>query len=112
MSRSDFGGTSNDFLFKATPFMRLTAGTLTFWSAASGGTQYTDLLLNGSPVTSITVGTDGFIPTFQGPDGITAMYADEGDVGGNRVRMVAPQPAGSSGVTADQSIIDALIFGG
>jgi hypothetical protein len=101
VTRSDFGGTSNDFLFKSVPFMRLTAGSLTFWSAASGGTQYTDLLLNGSPVTSITVDSTGLVPTFQGPDGITAMYADEGAVGGARVRMVAEGRQGPTGPQGD-----------
>lgn len=104
MTRSDFAGTHLDLLVKNTPFMRPTAGTLTFWSAASGGTQYTDLVLNGSPVTSITVDSTGFIPTFQGPDGVTAMYADEGDVGGTRVKMVTisgPTDVGVAGFVGD-----------
>jgi hypothetical protein len=50
----------------------------TFWTALVGGTQYTDLLLNGASVTSVQTDADGRPPTFQGPQGVLAMYADFG----------------------------------
>lgn len=95
MARADFGGTVSDFTFVARTLMGrqvldLEAATLTFWDAATGGTRHTDLLLNGSPVSSITVGDDGQIPLFQGPDGVTAMWADAGS---GRVRMVTTDGA-------------------
>ncbi|MFB4306994.1 hypothetical protein [Actinomadura sp. GTD37] len=69
--------------------------TLTFWSAKSGGLPYTDLLDGGgATVTSITSadGTGllpvGTIPEFQGPDSVTAMWAEP--VGGTtRYKMIA-----------------------
>jgi hypothetical protein len=61
---------------------------VTFWNAASGGTQYTDLLdASGSTITQVTTsdGTGGLplgtIPRFRGPDGdpeIVEMWADAG----------------------------------
>jgi len=88
MARADFGGTSSDFVFGATStgLIRLTPATLTFWDAESGGTRHADLILDGDPVSSITVGRDGQIPTFQGPDNITQMWAD---AGGERVLVLA-----------------------
>ena len=68
--------------------------TITVWSAATGGVQYTDLLdASGSPVTEVTSsdGTDGLpvgtIPEFQGPDGVLELWADAG--GGVRAKMTA-----------------------
>lgn len=67
---------------------------VTFWDAATGGTQYTDLLdASGEPITHVTTadGTGtlqvGTIPRFQGPDGVMALWADAG--GGARYLMVA-----------------------
>lgn len=67
---------------------------VTFWDSATGGTQYTDLLdASGAPITQVTTadGTGvlplGTIPRFQGPDGVTSMWADAG--GGARYLMVA-----------------------
>jgi hypothetical protein len=83
MARSLYGGGSDDYLYSLVSFggnqlvARSGNATVTFWSAQTGGTQYTDLLLNGSPVTSITT-TGGQVPAFQGPDGITVMWADAG----------------------------------
>lgn len=59
---------------------------VTFWTAESAGSQYTDLLdINGLPVTYVTSsdGTDGRakgqIPQFFGPDEVTLMWAQAGD---------------------------------
>lgn len=66
---------------------------VTFWTAATGGSQHIDLLLGGSPVTSITSAAGGAglakgsLPAFQGPDSITEMWADAG--GGGRYKLTA-----------------------
>ena len=93
MARFDFGGTSADWVFstQADGTMRVAAAGLTFWSAKTGGTQYTDLIVDGQPASSVTVGADGQIPVFQGPDGITQVWASGG---GSRARRSAcPSPA-------------------
>ncbi len=57
------------------------AGTVvTFWSAADGGTQYTDLLDSaGTPITEITANEAGLLPEFQGPNDVSGMWAAAGD---------------------------------
>lgn len=72
--------------------------TVTFWNAASGGTQHTDLLdASGNGVSQITTadGTGalglGTIPRFRGPDGVTEMWAD---AGGARYLMVCTDLGG------------------
>ena len=48
------------------------------WTAATGGTQLTDLLdLTGAPVTTITSDEDGAVG-FYGPDAVTSLYVDFG----------------------------------
>lgn len=88
MARSDFGGTTADFTFtigSANVMSIAPSAVLTFWSAPTGGTRYTDLIVNGSAATSVTSDAYGNVPQFQGPDGITSMWADGG--GGERVRF-------------------------
>jgi len=78
MARFTFGGTDDDYIHTVDGggVMHAAPGsTLTFWSAVTGGTQYTDLLLSGSPVTTITADTRGYVPQFSGPDGISQMWA-------------------------------------
>ena len=105
MARSNFGGTMSDFVIQVAGggLIRLGEGTLTFWDAVTGGTQYTDLLLGGQPVSSITV-SSGFVPVFQGPDSVTQMWAD---AGGERVLIVAladvADAAAASATAADGS---------
>jgi hypothetical protein len=78
--------------------------TITFWSASTGGVQYTDLLDSAAnPAAEITAsdGTDGLpigtIPEFQGPDGDpygpAEMWADAG--AGTRYKMTANDLGGS-----------------
>lgn len=88
MARANFGGGASDFLFSQTAgnLVRLGSGTLTLWDSESGGTRYTDLVVGGSSASEITVGSDGQIPTFQGPDEVYEMWAD---AGGGRVQLVA-----------------------
>ncbi|MFB6771151.1 glycosyl hydrolase family 28-related protein [Streptomyces sp. NPDC056337] len=62
--------------------------TITFWSGADGGTQYTDLLdAAGAPAAEIVADGQGLVPRFQGPDGVVGMWADAGGV--SRVWMEA-----------------------
>lgn len=88
MARHRFGGDLAGWAFTAgagnIPTLA-TAVTVTFWSAATAGTQYTDLALNpdgSSPVTDVTTGatagTEGAIPLFYGPAGVVAMWAAVG----------------------------------
>lgn len=63
------------------------SAVVSFWSAASGGTQYSDLLdLSSSSITAVTSDSNGALPQFYGPDGITLMFAD---AGGDRRAVVA-----------------------
>lgn len=103
MTRSNFGGTSNDLLLGTAPdgSLRYTSGVLTFWNAATGGDQYVDLVFASVATEGIPVGADGQTPRFQGPDGVTAMWADGG--GDTRVLFLAIPPQISVGTTAPSS---------
>jgi len=103
MARASFGGGVADFVVTAAAPgdpLRFASATLTFWDAETGGTQHTDLILGAAPVTSIPVGTNGQVPTFQGPDGVYVMWASAG--GGERVQMVA---AGDIVTRADAAVV-------
>src|SRR5207253_237345 len=91
----------SSYTFAGRQLLDLAPASLTFWSAKTGGTQYPDLLLNGVATSAITVGEDGQIPVFQGPDGVTSMWADGG---GGRIKIVAnsgPTDPGVAGYVAD-----------
>lgn len=87
--RNWFGGTATDWTMEIPDLLTrqiLAKGgvILTFWSAATEGFQYTDLLLNGSAVTSVYTGDGtsvplGQCPEFQGPDEIREMYCQAGN---------------------------------
>jgi hypothetical protein len=106
MARSTFGGTSSDFVFVASPSgaISLASATLTAWSAKTGGSRYTDLLLgadgSGGAASSISVGTDGQVPAFQGPSGVTQLWLD---AGAGRILMY---PAAGGGLTPAQMAAD------
>jgi hypothetical protein len=99
VARHLFGGTVSDWTFDVGDAATSTGGLdgnlavvipaaeVTFWDAATGGTQLTDLTeLNGTPITSVTSDSVGEIPEFFGPDGILRMYADgNGGLGPRRV---------------------------
>jgi hypothetical protein len=96
MARHWFGQGVADWTFTAGPGDEaILAGDVdvTFWSQPSGGAQYTDLLdASANPITQVTSGDGstlpvGTIPRFQGPDGVTLVWADAG--GGARYAMVA-----------------------
>jgi len=60
---------------------------VTFWTDATAGSQYTDLLdLTSAAIMSVTTDANGAIPQFYGPDSVTIMYAD---AGGDRRAVVA-----------------------
>lgn len=84
MARSNFGGSLADFaiqppsgqsnVVKSQP--NVASGT--FWSASSGGTQYTDLLIAGVASAVVKSDANGFVTRFQGPDEIREGWVDFG----------------------------------
>jgi hypothetical protein len=109
MARHTFGGDLAAWAFTAGGgnVATLVGGaTVTFWSAAAGGTQYTDLLLgDGTTAANYVASQDGTggtvvgaIPTFYGPDGVVAMWASAN--GGPRALMVATDTAASAAANA------------
>jgi hypothetical protein len=91
MARCSFGGGSSDFVMAAVNngFIRLASATLYVWPSQAGGSQITDLLLNGAGATVIPVGADGQVPVFSGPnDGTAEVWVSAGP-SGIRVRMTS-----------------------
>lgn len=83
MARSLYGAGLADFVVRPTDGLWAVAPSaqITFWDAADGGTQYTDLLDAASaPVAEVTADENGFIPQFSGPDGVPGMWASAGGV--------------------------------
>lgn len=91
MARNTFGGSITAYVVTVqdasaqygagAQVLRVATSTaVSFWSAATGGTAYTDLLIGSTPVTSVVTDTLGNIPQFWGPDGVTVMWADAGAV--------------------------------
>lgn len=84
MARSKFGGTHLDvvlapYRFGQRHLAELRGGVdVTFWDAADGGSKVTDLLLDGSAASQIATDPDGYLPEFEGPDGVFTLYADAG----------------------------------
>ncbi|MGN7137224.1 hypothetical protein [Streptomyces pseudogriseolus] len=112
MARYLFGATLADYVVQPNDGLWGVApgATITFWSDADGGTQYTDLLdASSNPVTSVTADDNGFIPSFSGPDSVTGMWADAG--GTSRAWMAARNAGtgggdgGSGGYTSIQRIV-------
>ena len=82
------------------------SSTVTFWSAETAGTQYTDLLdALDTPITSVTSDADGAIPQLRGPDGITVMWAQAGEAGARR--LIVATDLGAD-VTALQATVATL----
>jgi hypothetical protein len=87
MARSTFGGFGGDQVsldpavnagfYKSAANIPATG---TFWSASTGGTQWTDLVDPGTGVALAGVSTDahGHVIPFKGPDGITEGWVDFG----------------------------------
>ncbi|WP_330349698.1 glycosyl hydrolase family 28-related protein [Streptomyces sp. NBC_00582] len=95
----DFVVQPNDGVWGVSPY-----AVVTFWSAASGGAQYTDLQDAGAqPVTQVSADQYGALPIFFGPDGVTGMWADAG--GASRAWMEAHSVVEGS-VESDSSVRD------
>ena len=108
MGRFQYGRGVADYVVQPTDGQwAIGAGvTITFWDAATEGTQYTDLLDAGSiPITEVTTDEQGLIPTLWGPDGVTGMWAEAG--GGTRAWMDA-HDTGDGGSGATGSVRDWL----
>jgi hypothetical protein len=100
MSRHWFGGTVADFLVIAGAAVTVgevegfetvlaPSRTVRFWNAPSLGTQFTDLLdANATPITEVVTDATGGYPQLQGPDGVTAMWADGSADGSGPRRLV------------------------
>lgn len=90
MARHSFGNGLADYTISAgTGNAAVLSGAqvVKFYTASTGGSQYTDLATNSDgtgPITQVTTsdGTDGravgTIPPFYGPDGVTGMWAGVG----------------------------------
>ncbi|MEV4335772.1 glycosyl hydrolase family 28-related protein [Streptomyces sp. NPDC049590] len=81
MARYEFGRGIADYVVRPSDGLwGVAAGqVVTFWSAADGGTQYTDLQdASGAAVTEIRADEYGALPRWLGPDGVTGMWADAG----------------------------------
>jgi lysophospholipase L1-like esterase len=95
MARSTFGGfggdqvsldpAGNSGFYKAAANLPASG---TFWSASTGGTQWTDLVDPGTGVALAGVSTDahGHVIPFKGPDGIVEGWVD---FGGGRFKLTA-----------------------
>ncbi|WP_326728957.1 right-handed parallel beta-helix repeat-containing protein [Streptomyces phaeochromogenes] len=90
MPRFEFGAGVGDFVVQPSDGLwAVGAGaTVTFWSAAADGAQYTDLLdASSSPISQVTSDEYGSLPRFSGPPDVSGMWADGG--GGTRAWMDA-----------------------
>lgn len=79
--RYEYGAGMADFVVQPSDGLWGVApgAVVTFYSASTGGTQYTDLLdASSSPITQVVADAQGFLPRFQGPDGVVGMWASAG----------------------------------
>lgn len=98
MARSWFAGTGNEIPVIQGPKGELIVRAiwpLKIFTAQTGGTQHTGLLLNGNTVDEIPAAVTGY-PRFQGPDGVNNWVWGEIN-GGTRFLLLAQNP----GVVAD-----------
>lgn len=105
MARYDFGGGIADYVVRPSDGLWAVAPgqVLTFWAAADGGAQYTDLQdAGGTATASIRADEYGAIPRFRGPDGVIGMWADAGGASRAWVEAhTAPTAGSSSGASVD-----------
>jgi hypothetical protein len=90
IGRRKFGGGVADYTINAagTSITLAPNATVTFWSALTGGSQFTDLQnTGGGGITSVTSDANGQLPEFFGPANIWKMAADAG--GGSRRWVIA-----------------------
>lgn len=98
--RQLFGAGVGDFAVQpADGLWGVAAGVeVTFWDAVVDGIQYTDLLdATGEPISSVVTDEYGALPAFQGPDGVTGMWASAG--GGRRAWIDAHVDASNRGTS-------------
>lgn len=83
---------------------------LTFWTASSGGSQYTDLLDSlGTAITEVTADSTGEFPQVQGPDTdpeTWMMWADGSGDGTGPRRAVVATDLGDTVNANRQSLLD------
>ena len=92
IGRRGFGGdeASWTFAYSGNSLVKAAGVQVTFWSALTGGSQYTDLTDSGNnPVTSVTTDSNGRIPAFNGPANIWLMAADANAGNGPRQWILA-----------------------
>ncbi|MGK5531528.1 glycerophosphodiester phosphodiesterase [Streptomyces sp. URMC 129] len=103
MARHLYGGVAEYVIAKGTANAAILqpGATVTCWSAESGGSQYTDLLMSDG-VTPIAGGeleadATGALPEWYGPDGVTSLWLDASGGEGPR-RRAAPTSAAQTAV--------------
>ncbi|EPH40842.1 hypothetical protein ABT390_36525 [Streptomyces aurantiacus] len=96
MARYQFGASVADFVVQPQDGIWGVAPgvAVTFWDSPTGGTWYTDLLAEtGAATSQVVTDASGAIPEFQGPEGVTGMWADAG--GTTRVWITARGTGGA-----------------
>ncbi|WP_202516589.1 glycosyl hydrolase family 28-related protein [Streptomyces sp. SID161] len=81
MARYEYGAGIADYVVQPSDglWAVATGAVITFWDAADGGTQYTDLQdMSGAAMTTVHADEFGALPRFRGPDAVTGMWADAG----------------------------------
>ncbi|WP_028472956.1 hypothetical protein [Nocardioides alkalitolerans] len=111
MARHTFGGTLADVATAHVSGFLKPAGpiALSLWSAKVGGAPVTDLLLDGQPVTVVRAGSEGDVPAFEGPDGVTRLWVQVPGRSARRLLAAAGLPGadglpGVNAVPADQAV--------
>lgn len=99
MARFRFGGGIADFIVQPTDGVWgvVPGAAVTFWDSPTGGTWYSDLLNeNGASTSQVVADAAGAIPEFQGPSGVTGMWAD---AGGTSRAWIAARGTGGAGTS-------------
>lgn len=87
-----FGGSTDDFVYSPgiDGVVRVRQRSVTFWTAKTGGTQYTDLIYpvgSGTTVSAVPAAASGTVPEFDhADDDVLEMWMD---AGGERVKIYA-----------------------
>lgn len=104
MTRYRFGKTTSDTTVRRVgSLLGVVPATLTFYDAEAGGTQYVDLAADEagtSPLIQVTSDKFGAWEVY-GPDGVTAMWLDDGNPETPRVLVVAPEAAAEAATRAE-----------